>query len=49
MAACAVVLENVPPHTTVAGIPARPVGATSYAQPSLEMDHKFKEAESTVR
>ncbi|HNZ49036.1 MAG TPA: serine O-acetyltransferase [Candidatus Hydrogenedentes bacterium] len=49
VAACAVVLENVPPHTTVAGIPARPVGATSYAQPSLEMDHKFKEAESTVR
>ena len=42
VAACAVVLEDVPPHTTVAGIPARPVGATAHAQPSLEMDHKFR-------
>jgi serine O-acetyltransferase len=36
-----VVLEDVPPHTTVAGVPAKVVGKPSSAQPALEMDHDF--------
>jgi serine O-acetyltransferase len=36
-----VVLENVPPHTTVAGVPAKIVGRPSSDQPALEMDHDF--------
>ncbi len=34
-----VVLANVPPHTTVAGIPAKAVGKPKAAQPALEMEH----------
>ncbi len=36
-----VVLEEVPPHTTVAGVPAKVVGRPSCDQPALEMDHDF--------
>ena len=36
-----VVLEDVPPHTTVAGVPAKVVGKPSSDQPALEMDHDF--------
>ena len=36
-----VVLEDVPPHTTVAGVPAKVVGRPSCDQPALEMDHDF--------
>jgi serine O-acetyltransferase len=36
-----VVLEAVPPHTTVAGVPARIVGRPSTEQPAMEMDHDF--------
>lgn len=32
------VLEPVAPHTTVAGVPARPVGVPREASPALEMD-----------
>ena len=35
------VLEDVPPHTTVAGIPAKVVGKTETDQPDLDMDHGF--------
>ena len=36
-----VVLKDVPPHTTVAGIPARVVGRCTVAEPALEMDATF--------
>jgi len=42
IAAGAVVLEDVPPHTTVAGIPARPIGREFVEQPALEMDQHFR-------
>lgn len=36
-----VVLKDVPPHTTVAGIPAKPVSLPSATFPALEMDQTF--------
>ncbi len=36
-----VVLEAVPPHTTVAGVPAKIVGRPASEQPALEMEHDF--------
>ncbi len=36
-----VVLEAVPPHTTVAGVPAKVVGRPSSDQPAREMQHDF--------
>lgn len=44
-----VVLEPVPPHTTVAGVPAKIVGRPSSAQPSREMDHDFCCDEQAVK
>jgi serine O-acetyltransferase len=41
VAAGSVVLRDVPPHTTVAGIPARVVGRCTVAEPALEMDVTF--------
>ncbi len=41
VAACSVVLRNVAPHTTVAGIPARVVARCTVAEPALEMDSTF--------
>jgi serine O-acetyltransferase len=38
-----VVLHDVPPHTTVAGVPAKIVGHPDCEQPALEMDHKLRE------
>ena len=35
-----VVLKDVPPHTIVAGVPAKIVGKPSCAQPALEMNHR---------
>jgi serine O-acetyltransferase len=41
IAAGSVVLRDVPPHVTVAGIPARVVGRCTVAEPALEMDATF--------
>lgn len=39
-----VVLDHVPPHRTVAGVPARIVGRPDVDQPALEMDQQFPHA-----
>jgi serine O-acetyltransferase len=36
-----VVLHDVPPHCTVAGVPARPVGRPAHPLPALEMDQSI--------
>ncbi len=36
-----VVLEEVPPHTTVAGVPAKIVGRPASQSPALDMEHDF--------
>jgi serine O-acetyltransferase len=36
-----VVLDDVPPHTTAVGVPARIVGKPASDAPALEMDHKL--------
>ncbi len=41
IAAGSVVLEEVPPMKTVAGVPAKIVGEAGCAQPSVTMDHLF--------
>ncbi len=40
IAAGSVVLQDVPPCKTVAGVPARIVGEAGCAQPAIEMDHR---------
>jgi serine O-acetyltransferase len=40
-----VVLEDVPPHCTVAGVPARQVGYPMHALPALEMDQSIEQLE----
>ncbi len=42
VAAGSVVLEDVPPNSTVAGVPARVVGKAGCAQPALTMDQILK-------
>ena len=39
IAAASVVLKDVPPHTIVAGVPAKVVGSTSDDDPAEKMDH----------
>jgi serine O-acetyltransferase len=41
IAAGSVVLESVPPHTTVAGVPARIVGKPHVESPALEMNQQL--------
>ena len=41
-----VVLKPVPPHTTVAGVPARVIGKAGSSRPSQDMDHKLPEPDS---
>ncbi|MFZ6043811.1 serine O-acetyltransferase, partial [Vibrio natriegens] len=44
---CSVVLNPVPPHTTVAGVPARIVGRPSSEKPSMDMDQQFNGTSQT--
>ena len=41
VAAGSVVLQDVPPHTTVAGVPAKVVGRPSEQAPALDMNHQL--------
>jgi serine O-acetyltransferase len=41
VAAGSVVLKDVPPRTTVAGVPAREIGASGCEEPALAMDQMF--------
>lgn len=43
------VLEAVPPHVTVAGVPAKIVGRPSEEAPALEMDQSLQSLESDIR
>ena len=40
VAACSVVLHDVPPNTTVAGVPAKVVGKAGCAEPARAMNHQ---------
>lgn len=40
IAACSVVLHDVPPNSTVAGVPAKIVGVAGCEEPSRAMDHQ---------
>ena len=42
-----VVLDDVPEHTTVAGVPAKIVGKTRVAEPALVMDHHLPHTEGS--
>ncbi|MBG1231290.1 serine O-acetyltransferase [Aestuariivirga litoralis] len=42
VAACSVVLHDVPPNTTVAGVPAKIVGKAGCAEPARAMDHNVE-------
>jgi serine O-acetyltransferase len=46
--AASVVLDPVPPHTTVVGVPARPVGAPLTGLPALTMDHRIPPPEYAI-
>jgi serine O-acetyltransferase len=43
VAAGSVVLDHVPPHCTVAGVPAKIVGTPKVAEPALQMDQRIEE------
>jgi len=43
VAACSVVLHDVPAHTTVAGVPAKVVGKAGCSEPSRAMDHNVEQ------
>jgi serine O-acetyltransferase len=42
VAACSVVLHDVPANRTVAGVPAKIVGFAGCAEPSRSMDHQVE-------
>ena len=42
VAACSVVLHDVPPNTTVAGVPAKVVGYAGCTEPANAMDHNVE-------
>jgi len=41
-----VVLDDVPPHVTVAGVPAKVIGKPLVEEPALEMDHRLFQEKS---
>jgi len=41
IAACSVVLKDVPAHVTMAGVPAKVVGSAGSAEPALEMEQTW--------
>jgi len=43
-----VVLDDVPPHSTVAGVPARPVGRPTVDLPALSMDQRLDLADAAA-
>ena len=43
VAACSVVLHDVPPNTTVAGVPAKVVGYAGCTEPARAMDHNVEQ------
>jgi serine O-acetyltransferase len=45
VAACSVVLHDVPPNRTVAGVPAKIVGNAGCEEPARSMDHKLADAQ----
>ena len=48
VAACSVVLHDVPPNTTVAGVPAKVVGYAGCSEPARAMDHNVEPVAGTV-
>ena len=42
----AVVLEDVPPHTTIVGVPGKVVGHVTEDEPALTMDHRIQMSET---
>ncbi len=48
IAACSVVLHDVPPNRTVAGVPAKIVGYAGCAEPARAMDHRVEPDEEQV-
>jgi serine O-acetyltransferase len=48
IAAGSVVLQDVPPHVTVAGVPARVVGPAGAAEPARSMDQTFIAVDSSL-
>jgi serine O-acetyltransferase len=40
-----VVLQDVPAHTTVAGVPAKVVGKPTTSSPALDMDHAIPDSQ----
>ena len=49
IAACSVVLHDVPPNRTVAGVPAKIVGYAGCAEPARAMDHQVEPDEEQVQ
>jgi len=43
VAACSVVLHDVPPNTTVAGVPAKVMGQAGCSEPARAMDHNVEQ------
>ena len=48
VAACSVVLHDVPPNSTVAGVPAKVVGYAGCTEPSRAMDHNVEPVAATA-